>query len=166
MTYDPVPYRPDPACDLVLERVVPVPPARVWRAWTEPAQLERWFCPRPWQVVECRIDLRPGGEFFTRMAGPEGGESVNLGCYLEVIPARRLVWTVALAPGFRPVPREHPVPAFTAIIDFVAEGAGTRYTATAMHLDPAGAKTHADLGFHEGWGIVLDQLVELCQAQP
>lgn len=166
MTYDPVPYRPDPGCDLTIERVVPASPARVWRAWTEPAQVQRWFSPRPWQVAECRIDLRPGGEFHVVMRGPDGDESISAGCYLELIPERRLVWTLMLAPGFRPVHRDHPVPGFTAIITFAPEGTGTRYSATAMHLAPGDAATHAEMGFHDGWGTVLTQLAELCQAEP
>ncbi|MFA7638367.1 MAG: SRPBCC domain-containing protein, partial [Parvibaculum sp.] len=52
----------DPKLDLVLERVVDVSPRLVWRAWTEPAHLLKWFTPKPWETVDCRIDLRPGGE--------------------------------------------------------------------------------------------------------
>ena len=40
-----------------------LPPDAIWRAWTTPALLMQWFCPRPWSVVECDIDLRPGGVF-------------------------------------------------------------------------------------------------------
>ena len=51
----------DPTRDLVLERTVDVPPAQVWAAWTDPELLKVWFCPAPWRVSECAIDLRPGG---------------------------------------------------------------------------------------------------------
>jgi uncharacterized protein YndB with AHSA1/START domain len=75
----------DPELDLVLERVVDVPPALVWRAWTEPERLKRWFTPKPWQTVECEIDLRPGGIFRTTMRSPEGEDTPHVGCYLEVV---------------------------------------------------------------------------------
>ena len=155
-------YVPDPKLDLVLERVVPVSPDRVWRAWTDPERLKQWFCPRPWRTSECEIDLRPGGVFRTVMQSPDG-ESVSgvNGCYLEVVPNQRLVWTVALGPGFRPLPQSGEVPQFTAIITLEPVSGGTRYTAVAMHYDPEGAARHAELGFREGWGITLDQLVEL-----
>jgi uncharacterized protein YndB with AHSA1/START domain len=97
-------YTPNPTLDLVLERVVPVAPERVWRAWTDPEKLKQWFCPRPWRTVECQIDLRPGGLFRTVMQSPEGeAMEPNTGCYLEVVPNELLVWTGALEPGFRPV---------------------------------------------------------------
>lgn len=151
----------DPETDLVLERVVDVSPRLVWRAWTEPAHLMKWFCPRPWATVECRIDLRPGGEFYTQMRSPEGEDMEGgSGCYLEVETERRLVWTSALGPGYRPcVARVHDL-LFTAFILMEPQGQGTRYTAIAKHPDAAAAQRHAEMGFQDGWGTALDQLVE------
>ena len=103
MTHSRLP-QPDPKLDLVLERVVPVPRERVWSAWTTPEHVKQWFTPAPWTTVDCEIDLRPGGIFRTVMRSPEGEEFPNLGCYLEIIPNEKLVWTNALAPGFRPIP--------------------------------------------------------------
>ena len=150
----------DPALDLVLERVVPVRPELVWRAWTEPEHLVRWFTPAPWKTIACEIDLRPGGRFITTMQSPEGeAQPPSAGCYLEVVPHRRLVFTDALGPGYRPA-RE---PFFTATILLEPEGAGTRYTAIAMHVDEAKRKSHEAMGFHQGWGTALDQLVAVAR---
>ena len=79
------------------------------------------------------------------------------GCILEVVPQRRLVWTAAMSPGFRPI-KDATLP-FTAIITLTPAGSGTRYTATAVHADKAGRDEHEKMGFHEGWGKALDQLV-------
>jgi uncharacterized protein YndB with AHSA1/START domain len=147
--------KPDPRLDLVLERVVDVSPALVWEAWTKPEHIRHWFTPKPWTVTDCEIDLRPGGIFRTTMRGPEGQEFPNIGCYLEVVPQTRLVFTDALLPGYRPAPN----PFFTAIVELKAEGIGTRYTAIAMHRDEDGRKKHEEMGFHAGWGTALDQLV-------
>lgn len=147
----------NPKFDLVLQRRVDVPPELVWKAWTEPEHLKHWFTPKPWQTVDCKIDLRPGGVFHTRMRSPEGEEFPGDGCYLEVVPNRKLSWTNALLPGYRPS-TESGMP-FTAIILMEPDGSGTKYTAIAIHRDEDGRKQHADMGFESGWGTALDQLV-------
>jgi uncharacterized protein YndB with AHSA1/START domain len=147
----------DPNLDLVLERVIDVPVSLVWVAWTTPEHLKHWFVPRPWTVSECELDVRPGGLCRTVMRSPEGREFPNVGCYLEVAPNQRLVFTDAMGPGFRPSAQ----PFFTAIINMEAVGKDkTRYTAIAVHRDPDGKQKHEEMGFHVGWGIALDQLVE------
>lgn len=73
----------DPKLDLRLERTIDVSPSLVWKAWTEPEHIVHWFTPAPWKTVECKIDLRPGGEFCSVMESPEGERFPNVGCYLE-----------------------------------------------------------------------------------
>lgn len=154
-------HRPDPRLDLVLERIVDVPRELVWAAWTTPKHVKKWFTPAPWTTVECEIDLRPGGIFRTVMRSPEGEEHPNVGCLLEVIENERLVWTVALEPGYRPTSRAvvSGVPLFTAVICMEPHGSGTKYTALAIHRDEEGRDTHERMGYQEGWGTALDQLV-------
>jgi uncharacterized protein YndB with AHSA1/START domain len=156
-------YKFDPKLDLKLERVVDVQPEEMWRAWTDPEILKKWFCPLPWKVIDCEIDLKPGGIFRTTMKSPEGKEFPNIGCFLEVLQNKRLVWTDALLPGFRPVKK--PVSGagmyFTALILFELHAKGTKYTAIGIHKDEADRKKHEEMGFHEGWGKCLDQLLDV-----
>lgn len=160
----------DPALDLVLERVVDVPRELVWKAWTTPEHLKKWFTPAPWTTADCEVDLRPGGIFRTVMRSPEGQEFTELGCYLEVVESERLVWTNALLPGFRPAgpPPEGAAECsrllMTAVITLEPHGNGTKYTATAMHGEPESRKQHEEMGFHEGWSRALDQLVEIARS--
>lgn len=160
-------YKLDPRLDLVLERIVDVPPELVWKAWTTPEHLMKWFTPVPWKTVDCEIDLRPGGIFRTVMRSPEGQDFPNMGCYLEVVPNEKLVWTNCLEAGFRPVAMTSPETCggfpFTAIIALEPSGKGTKYTAIVLHRDEEGAKQHAAMGFQEGWGKALDQLVEVAK---
>jgi uncharacterized protein YndB with AHSA1/START domain len=160
----PLAYQHNPKLDLVLERIVDVPRELVWAAWTRPEHLKKWFTPVPWKTVECEIDLRPGGIFRTVMQSPEGERFPHLGCYLEVVENERLVWTVALEPGFRPSNHKTEVPPFTAVITLEPHGKGTKYTARAMHQDEEGCRQHEKMGFHDGWGTVLTQLVDLIKS--
>jgi uncharacterized protein YndB with AHSA1/START domain len=153
----------DPKLDLVLERVVDAAPSLVWAAWTTPEHIKKWFTPAPWKTTDCRIDLRPGGEFVTVMRGPEGQEFTNIGCILEVVPERRLVWTHALYAGFRPAARPPHVPVITAVIRFEPHGQGTKYVATALHADEAACRRHDEMGFSDGWGKATDQLMAVAK---
>ena len=106
--------------------------------------------------------LRPGGAFWTVMRGPEGEEHAGAACYLEVVENRRLVWTDALEPGYRPSGS----PFFTAVIEMEPDGnGGTRYRATAIHATEEARRQHEEMGFHDGWGTVLDQLVAAMKAE-
>jgi len=154
-------WKIDPKLDLVLERVVDVPKELVWTAWTTPEHIKHWFVPRPWSITACEIDLRPGGVFSTTMRSPEGQEYPNAGCYLEIVPNKRLVWTDALLPAYRP--SENPF--FSAILELEDDGKGTRYTAIAKHRDPEGCKKHEEMGFYDGWGTVVTQMVEYIKAK-
>ena len=151
----------DPKFDLVLEREIDVPASLVWKVWTTPEHLKHWFCPKPWQTTQCAIDLRPGGLFTSVMRGPEGQEFANSGCYLEIVENERLVFTDALLEGFRPSPN----PFFTAVLDLTALGPErTRYVATALHGDEDTRKKHEEMGFYDGWGTVVTQMVAYIKA--
>jgi uncharacterized protein YndB with AHSA1/START domain len=151
--------------DLVLERVLDAPRALVWKAWTTPEHLKRWWAPRPYETPECEMDLRPGGAFYTKMTGPDGFEEAGTGCFLEVVEGKKLVWTSALGGGYRPNELDATgcgAFPFTAIVTLEDAGEGrTRYRAVAMHANRADRDTHERMGFHDGWGTCADQLGEV-----
>lgn len=146
--------------DLSLTRIVDLPRERLWQAWTSPEHVKKWWAPAPLITLECEMDLEPGGAFRTVMQAPDGTRYPVEGCFLEIVPCSRLVFTDALDAGFRPA-RE---PFFTAVITLEDLGGRTRYTARALHRTPADRRKHEDMGFHQGWGKCLDQLVEVAHA--
>lgn len=148
--------------DLSFERFVAVPAEHLWRGWTDARVIVQWFTPAPWVTTEAEVDPRPGGVFRTVMCGPGGERNEGTGCVLEAVPNRRFAWTGSLLPGFRPAPPPSPGEfAFSAIIEFEPSGTGTLYRATVRHADEEGARIHSGMGFVEGWGAALDQLVAL-----
>jgi uncharacterized protein YndB with AHSA1/START domain len=155
--------------DLVLERTLDAPVALVWEAYTNPEHMKRWFAPKPYEVSEMELDLRPGGIFRLRMIGPDGfdtGHGVP-GCVLEVVEREKLVWTSALGPGYRPAETGEGCESFpfTAVVTFADAGnRKTEYKAVALHKDVAGRETHEKMGFHDGWGTVAGQLEEFAQS--
>ena len=82
------------------------------------------------------------------------------------MPNQRLVWTDALRPGYRPSDSPFasgPLTHLTVFVTLEPEGTGTRYVATVLHGDEAARKQHEEMGFYEGWGTTLDQLVALAK---
>jgi len=150
------------ARDLRIARHLDAPLEIIWRAWSEPDLLAQWWCPKPWRTEVKAFDFRPGGDFHTVMHGPEGEVHPNPGSFLEIIPRQRVVFTTMLTGGWRPA--APPFIATTGIFTMRAEGQGVFYEAMALHADPAAAAHHAELGFEQGWGIVIDQLQALARS--
>ena len=140
---------------LEISRFLAVSRARVWRAWADPKLLAQWWCPHPWTAEIRAFDFRPGGGFHTIMRGPDGGESDNPGCFLEIVPQEKIVWTTMLTGGWHPAA---PWLGMTGIFTMEDEGEGTRYIARCLHKDAADSKRHAKMGFVEGWGTCIAQL--------
>jgi len=154
--------------DLVLERTIDAPVDLVWKAYTDAEHLKRWFAPRPYEITECDLDLKPGGVFRIRMMGPDGFDTGHgtPGCVLEVVEGKKLAWTSALGPGYRPNESGEGCDSFpmTAVITFQDLGNGkTAYKAVSLHKNEADREAHEKMGFHGGWGTVAGQLEEYAQ---
>lgn len=150
-------YLQNPWHELSFTRMLDAPVAGIWAAWTVREQLMPWFCPRPWRVTECEIDLRPGGIFRTLMQGPDGESFDHIACYLCVEHEKRLIWSDALQPGYAPAVK----PWCTCVVELHPVSATqTRLTARVQHADSATCEDHARMGFPEGWHIALDQMLE------
>lgn len=147
--------------NLIFERTTTLTPEQIWKAWTDPETLMKWFCPRPWKVTDCRIDLKAGGEFYTVMQSPEGQQFPNAGCFLEVVPNKKLVWTNMMTKDFVPATDEKMGFAFTVTLTLSRIGNETLYKAVVAHANDDGKKQHEQMGFQEGWGAAFNQLLEL-----
>lgn len=152
----------NPELDLTVSRLIKAPRSLVWDAWTNPKSFKQWWIPAP---ALCRVrdmDLRPGGSLRTEMSEDGGPFGPHLdACFLSIEPQSRIVFTNALVGGWRPAEQ----PMMTAIITFDEHPDGTAYSATAMHKNPADKTMHEELGFHDGWGTVTEQLARLVERQ-
>ncbi len=142
----------------VIERRYPAPPARVFRAWADPAQKALWTsCHPDWVSSGGEFDFRVGGREVSR-AGPPGGpvQSVEA-LYHDIVPGRRIVYSYAMRLD------EAPVSASLATVEFEHDGAGTRlvFTEQAAFLDG-----HHDPAAREaGTGIGLDRLAAVLEQE-
>jgi uncharacterized protein YndB with AHSA1/START domain len=152
------PFTFNPKLDFAIERFIDAPARLVWEALTRPEHLKEWYMPRGWgRVARAEMDVRPGGIFSIDIAGEDGREFPNLGCFLDVVPMERLVWTSMLFPGYRPAVFDD-IP-ITAIVTMEAVGTGTRYVFTALHRNEADFENNKTSGWQQGTEIAVDQLV-------
>jgi len=92
--------------ELVITRVFDAPRHLVFKAWTEPERLMRWWGPRGFTMTFCKMDLRPGGAYRFHMRSPEGTEHRSQGVFREIVEPERLVlvggWADAEGNAIRP----------------------------------------------------------------
>ncbi len=79
--------------EILVERVIDAPRELVWKAWTEPGYVKRWWGAKGFTEPVVRIDLREGGRYLFGMRSPEGQDFWSTGEYREIAPAERLVFT-------------------------------------------------------------------------
>ncbi|MCE3544155.1 SRPBCC domain-containing protein, partial [Escherichia coli] len=83
----------DPS-ELTIARFIKAPPALVWKAWSTPEHLAKWWIPAPIECKVVKLDLHPGGAFETRMREDGGDFQPHVdGCFLEIVPEAKLVFT-------------------------------------------------------------------------
>jgi uncharacterized protein YndB with AHSA1/START domain len=156
--------------ELVITRVLDAPRSLVFKSWTEPERLMRWWAPKGFTTPFCKIDLRVGGVFHYCMRSPEGRDIWGRGVYREITPPALLVYTDAFADADgNPVPPAHygmssGHPADTLVTVTFAEHDG-KTTLTLRHSILESVEERE--GTRQGWTEMFDRLAEdLAKAEP
>jgi uncharacterized protein YndB with AHSA1/START domain len=147
--------------DLVVTRVFDAPRELVFKAWTEPEHLLRWWAPKSFTTPWCKVDLRPGGSFRYCMRTPDGMEICGLGLYREIVEPERLVYTDMFADADgNPVPPTHygasPEYPMETLVTVIFEEQGQRTKVTLRQSVPPALKERE--GMEQGWNEMLDGL--------
>jgi uncharacterized protein YndB with AHSA1/START domain len=87
--------------ELLITRVFDAPRPLVFKAWSKPEHLMRWWGPHGCALTVCETDFRPGGSWRFCMRGPGGGEEWQQGVYREIVEPERLVFTYSFPSGSR-----------------------------------------------------------------
>jgi uncharacterized protein YndB with AHSA1/START domain len=85
--------KPAEKTSLQIKRFINAPPARVYAAWTDPAQLKQWWGPEGVQTQSLVADARTGGKYRWDLINREGEEMSVFGEYRELIPGKKIVFT-------------------------------------------------------------------------
>ncbi|MEM9278646.1 MAG: SRPBCC domain-containing protein [Pseudomonadota bacterium] len=145
---------------IVVEGYFPVTPQTMFKAWTEPDKIKKWFGMKPDSLASAQVELREGGAWRFLLTDEDAHTVGMEGEYLEIVQDEKLVfsWThvVAHADGTR-----EETPASRVEVSFSPKGSGTW-----VHLIHSGiAKDDARKGVGSGWthsfGHIMDVLSDL-----
>lgn len=150
--------------ELVLERTFDAPRSEVWKEWTEPDRMSRWFGPRGFTSPINEIDLRVGGRYLNCMRSPEGDDYCSSGEYREIVPEEKLVMTDSfsdregrmMSPSEYGMSRDFPEELLVTTT-FEETGNGR----TRMTVKHSGIKNISDRerkGMEQGWNESFDKL--------
>jgi len=150
-------------------RVLQAPLELLWRAWTEPEHLRRWFGPKGFTMAECAMDLRAGGTFHYGLRTPEGALMWGKWVFREIVARERLVFISSFSDAARAVTR-HPGNAnwpleMLSTVTFAKHagiGGGSVVEVEWQPLQPTPAERAAfaagQSSMEQGWSGTCDQL--------
>jgi uncharacterized protein YndB with AHSA1/START domain/ketosteroid isomerase-like protein len=142
--------------EIVITREFAAPRDLVWKVWTQPEHIAKWWGPRGFTTTVTAMDLRTGGKWRYVMHGPDGAEYPVHGVFREVVPPERIVTTDEFDEGWKP---PHPIDLPQGIVAtavFDALGQKTRLTMTIAHATVEDKKKHEAMGVVGGWNSSFD----------
>jgi CubicO group peptidase (beta-lactamase class C family) len=147
--------------DVVVTRTFNATPDRVWRAWTEDAEVMKWWGPRPWTSPEARMDVREGGFSVVLMRSPEGQDHWMRWEYTKVVPHERIEYVQNLSdkdgnpidPTTVGMPPEFPRDVAT-VVTLTPKGNQTEVTITEHTTTSKTMMDYSQMGLEQ----VMDQM--------
>jgi uncharacterized protein YndB with AHSA1/START domain len=143
--------------EILITREFDAPRHLVYRAWTTPELVKRWWTGRGDELTVCEIDLRVGGRWRYAMAGPGGSEIAFNGVFSELVPDERIVTTEA----FEGMPDAEPA---LNIITFAESGGRTAMELLIVVKSREERDMILATGMTEGAQMQFDQLDELASS--
>jgi uncharacterized protein YndB with AHSA1/START domain len=167
-----MPTKPDAAArEFVVTRTINAPRALVFKAWTEPMHMARWWGPHHFTNPVCEMDVRPGGTFRIVMRGPDGVDHPAKGVYHEVKEPERLVMTIdhsdlsdewhdIVNPNRDRSAGRPPLPGLTTVT-FEEQDGKTKLTVKILFGSAEIRDALLKIGMTEGWSQSLERLESL-----
>jgi uncharacterized protein YndB with AHSA1/START domain len=142
---------------ILITREFDAPQDLVWKAWTTPDLIKRWWNAKRGEVTVAEVDLRVGGTWRYVMVTDEGGHEVGFhGTYREVVPTERIVSTEV----FEGMPDAHSVNTLTLI----EEDGRTVMTVLVEHQNKEGRDAQIESGMEAGMQDAMDLLEEVANS--
>jgi len=139
--------------EILITRVFDAPAALVFRAWTSPELVRRWWSSADAPLVVCDIDLRPGGAWRYVTRYPDGTELGWHGTYLDIDAPTRLVSTETF--------EGYPDGTAQDTLHLTERDGTTVLTVTVLHTSKENRDGHVASGMEPGLQRSLDRIDEI-----
>ena len=139
--------------EILVTREFDAPPHLVYRAWTTPELIRRWWAGDRGKVTSAEVDLRPGGRWRYVMTANGGFEVAFHGEYREIVPDQRIVSTEV----FEGMPDAAAVSTAT----FAEQDGRPTLTILVEHTSQEHRDMHLNSGMEEGMNESLDHLEQV-----
>jgi uncharacterized protein YndB with AHSA1/START domain len=153
---------------VTISRVFDAPRERVFRMWSRPELLTRWYAPRRCRLEVLKFEFREGGEFRYRIREPDGGGCLCASIFTEIVPAERIVYSLnfcdeqgrfvtAKSVGAHPDWPDRTI----VTVTFVEQHGRTTMTLHQTVAESVAKRT----GAHPSWVEMLERLAEHLPAE-
>jgi uncharacterized protein YndB with AHSA1/START domain len=150
--------RKDPdALTLTLDAEFDAPADRVWRLWSDPRQLERWWGPPAYPATVTSHDLRSGGRVEYHMTGPTGDQPKGYWEIVDVDPPRRLSFRDGFANADGTPNSDMPMNKIDVAIEEIGDGR-TRMSIASIFPDAAAMEQMLAMGMEPGLTEAVGQI--------
>ena len=139
---------------ILITREFEAPKQLVYRAFTTPELVRRWWTAKRGEMTACEIDLRVGGRWRYAMVTPDGVEVGFHGEYREIVPDERIVSTEI----FEGLPEGVPEEALVNTASFAEEDGRTTLSILVEHSSKQFRDAHIESGMEDGLQDALDLL--------
>jgi uncharacterized protein YndB with AHSA1/START domain len=149
------------AKELTFKRIFDAPRELVFKAWTDPSLLSKWWGPTYFTTPICEVEARKGGKLYIVMHGPKGSDFdidlPTMGIFQEFDPPRRFVFSNEAMNDENGVPQLETL----CTVTFNEVGRKTEMILHIVLLKATAAAAAAWAGAEMGWSQSLDKLVAL-----
>jgi uncharacterized protein YndB with AHSA1/START domain len=136
----------------------------VWKAWTDPELLDKWWAPKPWKTVTKSMDFRPGGRWLYSMNGPAGEQHWSKADFLKI--KSHSMYEARDSFCDQEGNENSNIPSMHWNVQFSQTGSGTRVDVLISFPTVEALEKIIEMGFKEGFAAAHNNLDELLEGMP
>jgi uncharacterized protein YndB with AHSA1/START domain len=148
---------------LNITREFSAPVEKVWKAWTEAEQLDKWWAPKPWKAITKSMDFKVGGFWLYCMAGPNGEKAWCRVDFTAINEGQSFEATATFSDEDGNIDKNFPPMHWHN--EFMPTMSGSKVEIELSFNSEAGLEQIVKMGFKEGFSMGLGNLDELLAEQ-